>query len=85
MKTLIIASLLISSAAFADVKPEVTTTTITGAEATKIANLAISGGDQAGTYAAGTFKVSCVEKAGETDFTCSVVLMNRGPASKKTK
>jgi hypothetical protein len=73
MKTLILLSLvLFANLAQADVLPPQTSVTITGADATKIAYMGITGGDQTGTYASFNGKINCVEKSGEANFTCVV-------------
>jgi len=69
---LVLALITTAVVAKADVILPAKEVTISGAQATKIANMMITGGDQQGVYAQGTASVSCVQKTSEKNFTCVI-------------
>ncbi len=65
-------ALVLSGIATADIALPPTQTIISGPEATKVAQLMLSGADGRGSYAQGTAEINCVRRARQIDYTCTV-------------
>ncbi len=71
MKYLILASFFMSLA-HADIPSHPAQVTITGKQASELADLSISGADESGEYAEGKATFTCAKKKKEKNFTCVV-------------